>query len=112
MVPWVGLALIAAMVICAAAAGVVLGMSHGQIVDLWELQPAVILAIISAVSNIAFSSALAAGIAIRFWLYAARGTLLTQLHYIWDHGRGLGFISAFRAGSEARTVALMATIPI
>lgn len=56
------------MVICAAAAGVVLGMSQGKIVDSWELQPAVILAIISAVSNIAFNSALAAGIAVRFWL--------------------------------------------
>ncbi len=37
-------------------------------------------------------------------------TPFSQLHYIWDHGRSFSFIPAFRAGSVARTVALLAII--
>ncbi|KAM7211633.1 hypothetical protein V8F06_012986, partial [Rhypophila decipiens] len=110
IIPWTGLASLGAMVLCAIASAVVVGVANGRFADSWSIQPPVILAIIAAVSNIAFNSAMATGIAVRFWLYASRDANLSQLHYIWDHGRGFGFLSALRAGSEARTVAILATI--
>lgn len=110
IIPWTGLASLGAMVLCAIASATVVGVASGKIADSWSIQPAVILAILSAISNIAFNSAMATGIAVRFWLYASRDAHLSQLHYIWDHGRGFGFLSALRAGSEARTVAVLATI--
>ncbi|KAK1757199.1 hypothetical protein QBC47DRAFT_297707 [Echria macrotheca] len=108
--PWVGLLSLAALVVCAIIAAVVVGISHDDEVSSWSVAPAVLLAILSAASNIAFGSALATGIVVRFWRYAARGATPSQLHYIWDHGRGFGLFGALRAGSEARTVALMATL--
>ncbi|KAM7193109.1 hypothetical protein V8F33_007981 [Rhypophila sp. PSN 637] len=110
IIPWTGLASLGAMILCAIASAVVVGVANGRFADSWSIQPPVILAIIAAVSNIAFNSAMATGIAVRFWLYASRDANLSQLHYIWDHGRGFGFLSALRAGSEARTVAILATI--
>ena len=110
IIPWTGLASLVAMVLCAIASATVVGVAHGKIAESWSIQPAVILAIISAISNIAFNSAMATGIAVRFWLYASQDAHLAQLHYIWDHGRGFGFLSALRAGSEARAVAVLATI--
>jgi hypothetical protein len=89
---------------------IVVAVSRDQVVDSWPIQPAVWLSIFSTISNLAFSSALATGVAVRFWLCAESGSRLGQLHYIWDHGRSLGFFAAFRAGSEARKVTLIATI--
>ncbi|KAK3385970.1 hypothetical protein B0H63DRAFT_473922 [Podospora didyma] len=108
--PWLGISSILAIFACAASAAIIVGVSNDDVVEDWTIKPAVLLAILSAASNIAFSTALATGIAVRFWLYATRGTLLTQLHYIWDHGRGIGLIRALRAGSEARRVAIIATL--
>lgn len=110
IIPWTGLVSLAAMILCTIASASVVGVANGKFADSWSIQPSVILAIISAISNIAFNSAMATGIAVRFWLYASRDAHLSQLHYIWDHGRGFGFLSALRAGSEARTVAILATI--
>ncbi|KAM7204696.1 hypothetical protein V8F20_003480, partial [Naviculisporaceae sp. PSN 640] len=109
-IPWTGLASLGAMILCTIASACVVGVANGKFADSWSIQPSVILATIAAVSNIAFNSAMATGIAVRFWLYASRDAHLSQLHYIWDHGRGFGFLSALRAGSEARTVAILATI--
>lgn len=110
IIPWTGIASLLVMIFCAIAAAIVVGVSQGKYANTWSIQPSVALAIIFAVSNIAFNSAMATGIAVRFWLYASRDAHLSQLHYIWEHGRGFGFLSALRAGSEARTVAVLATI--
>ncbi|KXX81530.1 hypothetical protein MMYC01_202495 [Madurella mycetomatis] len=107
--PWLGIASLTTMLACTIASAIVVAVSHDKDVETWGIQPTVWLAIFSATSNIAFSSALATGIAVRFWLRAERGAEPSQLHYIWDHGRGFGFLSAFRAGSDARKVALLAT---
>ncbi|KAK0702779.1 hypothetical protein B0H67DRAFT_558390 [Lasiosphaeris hirsuta] len=93
--PWVGLGSLAGLILCALASAIVVAASHDDVVDTWAISPSVLLAIISAASNVAFGSALSTGI---------------TLHHIWDHGRGLGLFSALRAGSEARAVALMATM--
>ncbi|KAK0641870.1 hypothetical protein B0T16DRAFT_461894 [Cercophora newfieldiana] len=108
--PWPGIAAISGMVICLSASAVVIGVSHDDLVSSWGIQPAVLLAIFSASSNIVFNTALATGIAVRFWLCASRGAKLSQLHYIWDHGRVLGIGSALRAGPPARTVAVFALL--
>ncbi|KAK4231910.1 hypothetical protein QBC38DRAFT_450764 [Podospora fimiseda] len=108
--PWVDVFTLIAIVLCATASAIVVSVSHDKEVDTWKIKPAVWLAIFSAMSNIAFSSALATGIAVRFWLKASEGTTLSQLHYIWDHGRGLGFLPAVKAGSEARRVTLISVI--
>ena len=108
--PWVGIISLVTILVCAAASAILVTVSNDKAVETWAIPPAVWLAVVSAASNVAFSSALATGVAIRFWIHASRGTQLTQLHYIWDHGRGLGFARALRAGSEARKVTLLATL--
>ncbi|KAK4449835.1 hypothetical protein QBC34DRAFT_437891 [Podospora aff. communis PSN243] len=95
---------------CAAASGIVVAVSHNGLVSSWSIQPTVLLAIFSAISNIAFSAALAAGVAVRFWLSVSQGVDLAQLHYIWDRGRVLSLIGAIRSGPEARKVALLASL--
>ncbi|KAK4461707.1 hypothetical protein QBC42DRAFT_88899 [Cladorrhinum samala] len=108
--PWLDLIILVTIVLCATASAIVVSVSDDKEVDSWRIKPAVWLAIFSAMSNIAFSSALATGIAVRFWLQASNGTSLSQLHYIWDHGRGLGFLPAVKAGSEARRVTLISVL--
>ncbi|KAK0672203.1 hypothetical protein QBC41DRAFT_35469 [Cercophora samala] len=108
--PWLEIVALSAILICIICSTVVVTVSHDKEVTTWRISPAVWLAIFSAISNVAFSSALATGIAVRFWLRASDGTQLSQLHYIWDHGRGLGFWPAIKSGSEARKVALVCTI--
>jgi len=107
--PWSGLLSLAGMMACLASAAIIVAVSHNNTITSWRVQPAVLLAIFSGASSILFASALHTGVAVRFWLSASNGTPLTQLHYIWDHGRGFGLIPALRAGSKARTVALLAT---
>ncbi|KAK1753746.1 hypothetical protein QBC47DRAFT_430691 [Echria macrotheca] len=107
--PWSGLISLLGLALCLVGSGVVVGVSHNDAVESWYVQPAVLLAILSGASSFLFSTAMDTGVAVRFWLSAAKGTSLDELHYIWDHGRGLGLIPALRAGSRARTVAVLAT---
>ncbi|KAK0701295.1 hypothetical protein B0H67DRAFT_650522 [Lasiosphaeris hirsuta] len=109
-VPWLGIAAVVSLLGCAAASGILVAVSHNGLVSSWSIQPTVLLAIFSAISNIAFSAALATGVAIRFWLSVSRGVDLAQLHYIWDRGRVLSLVSAMRSGPEARNVALLASL--
>jgi len=109
---WPGVVSLVVIGLCAVASAIVVAVSNDTDVNTWRISPAVWLAIFSAGSNVAFGSALATGIAVRFWLHAseAGGGQLSQLHYVWDHGRGFSsFFSALRAGPTARTVAIMAT---
>ncbi|KAK3322708.1 hypothetical protein B0H66DRAFT_213213 [Apodospora peruviana] len=108
--PWLGITSILVIFLCAAGSAIIVAVSNDDVVEEWKIKPAVLLAVLSASSNVAFSTALATGVAVRFWLHATRGTLLTQLHHIWDHGRGIGLIHSLRAGSEARRVAIIATL--
>lgn len=107
--PWMGILSLAGMMTCVITSAIVVGVSHNKAVASWKIQPAVLLAVLSGTSSVLFACALEAGIAVRFWLGASSHTSLSQLHYIWDHGRGFGLIPALRAGSKARNVALLAT---
>ncbi|KAK3374786.1 hypothetical protein B0H63DRAFT_549063 [Podospora didyma] len=108
--PWLGITSLIGMVICMVASSIVVSVSHDEVADTWSIQPAVLLAVFSLASSIASSCALGAGIAVRFWLGASHGIQLSQLHYIWNHGRGFSLIPALRSGSKARTVALLASL--
>src|SRR4051812_34886050 len=88
-VPWLGIASLVSIFVSAISSAIIVAASHDKDVETWPIQPAVWLAIFSGISNVAYSSALATGIAVRFWLRAAQGTELSQLHYIWEHGQGL-----------------------
>ena len=107
--PWAGLISVAGMVASLISSALIVVASKDDAVSSWSVQPAVLLAIFSGISGLLFASALESGIAIQFWLHASEGTPISQLHYIWNHGRGLGLFGALRAGSKARTVALLAT---
>lgn len=107
--PWLGILTLIGMMACLVTSAIVVGVSHNNTVASWKIQPAVLLAILSGISGVLFACALEAGVAVRFWLGASSHTSLSQLHYIWDHGRGFGLIPALRAGSKARNVALLAT---
>ncbi|KAK4217517.1 hypothetical protein QBC37DRAFT_277208 [Rhypophila decipiens] len=108
-IPWPGILALAGMVACLISSGIVVGVSHNNPVASWTIQPAVLLAILSGTSTILSSAALETGVAVRFWLGAYNESPFSQLHYIWDHGRGLSLFPAIRAGSTARTVAILAT---
>jgi len=108
--PWPGIVAIIAMLACLIASGVVVGIANDSPVTSWGVRPAVLLAVFTATSNVVFNTALATGIAVRFWLCASRGVKLSQLHYIWDHGGVLSFSSAVRSGPPARTVVLLALL--
>jgi len=95
---------------CIAASIAIIMISDTKIVASWKVSPAVLLAILSSIMNLAFSTALTGGVAITWWLCISRhqGTNVSQLHYIWDRGEGIGFIPAVRARFDARRVALIA----
>ncbi|KAM7187654.1 hypothetical protein V8F33_011121 [Rhypophila sp. PSN 637] len=105
-VPWVVLVSLGCVIACAAAAVGIVMASNDRTVDSWAIQPAVLLAILSSIINLAVISALTPGLAVRFWLRAGRGTTLAQLHHIWN-ARGMGIFGAIRAGSESRKVAIV-----
>jgi hypothetical protein len=84
--PWFTMISILLMLACmGAAAGIIIG-SNGQIVGKWWIDPAVILAFLSAVWNYSLGIVLARSIAITWWRNALNGTKLESLHYIWDQG--------------------------
>jgi len=109
-IPWTGATSLFAVAACTASAATVVFVSDNQAPKTWKVEPSVLLAIFSAVSNLAFNSALAAGVAISFWLCADRGTTLSQLHYIWSRGKGFDLFPSIRVGSSARRVAIIATL--
>ena len=80
--------------------------SNDGLVASWTIQPAVFLTILSSILQVTLSGALASSIAIRFHLCASHGTILSQLHHIWDR-QGIRIFAALRSGSAARKVAVV-----
>src|SRR3954468_19533686 len=66
--PWPGITAVVGMALCLVASAVVIAVSHDDAVASWKVQPAVLLAVFSATSNTVFNTALATGIAVRFWV--------------------------------------------
>lgn len=109
MVPWIVFVSLGCILACASAAVGIVPASNNQTVDSWAIQPAVLLAIISSILDLAVISAMTPGLEVRFWLRAGKGTTLAQLHHIWN-AKGIGIFGAFQAGSESRRVAILSAI--
>ena len=106
--PWLALVSLLIVLICVGASASIIVVSNKRTVASWRVQPAVLLAILSSVSNFALGTAFSIGIVVTWWRSAVKGASLKQLHYIWDRGEGISFFSAFAAGGNARKVILAA----
>lgn len=89
---------------------VILVTSHDDLVGSWRIQPAVLLSVVSGVYSLALGGLFVAGLAVTWWRSISNGTTLKRLHLIYAGANPLHFFSAFRAGSDARKVALTAAI--
>ncbi|KAI9766206.1 MAG: hypothetical protein M1839_005008 [Geoglossum umbratile] len=92
-----------------ASAGIVIA-SDKQAVTSWKVQPAVLLAVLSSVLNIALTAAMSMSIAITWWRAVLRGTKLANLHHIWEHGTNLNPLPALCGDVNTRKVVLVAGI--
>jgi hypothetical protein len=92
------------------ASACIVTVSDKQTIASWKVQPTVLLAMLSSVTNFALSTVLSTSVAITWWRSAFHGTTLERLHYIWDRGEGYSFGPALKAGSDARRVALIAAV--
>jgi hypothetical protein len=79
-------------------------ISDNQTVASWTIQPAVLLAILAALSNVALGIAFSEAVVVTWWTSATNGASLEELHYIWDKGL-TNFWAALAAGPTAGKVA-------
>jgi hypothetical protein len=84
--PVLGIGALLLVSACLVGCIIILVMSNGQSVSAWKLQPNVMLAIFSAVSNSALAFALTEGITLSWWNRARRGSTLKDLHQRWKQG--------------------------
>jgi len=107
-VPWLAMVSLLIVLICVGASASIIVASDKRTVASWGVQPAVLLAILSSVSNFALGTAFSIGVVVTWWRSAVVGASLKDLHYIWDRGEGISFFSALAAGANARRVVLAA----
>jgi hypothetical protein len=100
------LALSSAVVIicCAVSSAIVLAVSDYQRVETWNVQPTVLLALLSSVSNTCLALTLTVGVAVCWWRQALHGTTAATLQYIWGRGMGADFFGALFAGFDVNKV--------
>ena len=89
--PLVGLVALLLACLQILASGAVLAGSDGDAVANWKLQPAVYLAVLTAISNEAVAFAAIQGTVVTFWLRALEGTTLGQLRRDWVSTNRTGF---------------------
>ena len=111
-IPWLALGSLLVVLVCLGASISVIVASDSQIVDSWKVQPAVLLSILTSVSNSALGIAFSSAVVVTWWTSAVDGASLAQLHYIWDRGEGMSFFSALAAGANARRVVLTASVVV
>jgi hypothetical protein len=87
--PFLGVGALLLVLICLIGCIIVLVMSNGEPVSAWNVQPTVLLALFSAVSNSALAFALTEGITLSWWNRARRGSTLEGLHQHWKQGTSL-----------------------
>ena len=108
--PWFAIILLLITLVCMGASAAIIIVSDKQAVASWMVQPAVLLAVLSSVLNFALAAAFSISVTITWWRSAEHGAPSAHLHYIWNRGAGLSFISAITAGVDARKVALAAAL--
>jgi hypothetical protein len=107
---WWAIVLTIIIVACIGASASIVIVSDTQAVTSWKVQPAVLLAVLSSVLNLALAAVLSMSVAITWWRAFLQGTKLANLHYIWEHGTGLNPIPALCRDVYARKVVLVAGI--
>jgi hypothetical protein len=83
---------------CLIASFIILKISHGDITNKWTFQPAVYLAVATAISNTALQCALSLAAPISWWYKALRGTTIKDLEIDWEAGQAFprAFIKSFK----------------
>ena len=109
-VPWTAICLLFLALACMGVCAAIIAISRGQEVSSWKVQPTVLLAVFSSISNFALDTALSTGIAITWWRSCRRVTTLGRLHYIAERGTGRSFFPALVAGFDSRMVALLVAL--
>jgi hypothetical protein len=102
-IPWLALASLLFVLACMGASVATIVISDHQTVASWTIQPAVLLAILAALSNVALGIAFSEAVVVTWWTSATNGASLEELHYIWDKGL-TNFFAAFVAGPTAGKV--------
>jgi hypothetical protein len=103
-IPWLALASLLFVLACMGASIATIVISDNQTVASWTIQPAVLLAILAALSNVALGIAFSEAVVVTWWTSATNGASLEELHYIWDKGL-TNFVAALAAGPTASKVA-------
>jgi hypothetical protein len=104
--PWNALASVVTILACVIVSILIISISDKQPVESWKFQPAVLLAVVSSIANVAYAAALYRGIATTWWRDALHGTNLKRLHYIWGYGYGGTFKFAPSLGMGAYKIGL------
>jgi len=107
--PWVGMASLILGLLCILFTALILYSAHGSRVDSWPsenraVQPAVLLAFISAATNVLLNYAMSEGCIIAWWSKALEGGDVNDLHRYWSYGTSLG--AAALSGRSFNKVAL------
>jgi hypothetical protein len=102
---WLAVVSLLAVLLCMGVSIAIIVISDDQTIASWIVQPAVQLAILAALSNVALAIAFSEAVVSTWWASAENGASLEELHYIWSRGEGLAFFSALAAGPGARKVA-------
>ncbi|MCJ1402974.1 hypothetical protein MMC11_006196 [Xylographa trunciseda] len=89
--PWQGISALFGVILCVVASALVLRSSNGTRIDLWPaenhtFQPAVFLALFSALANTLLRFALQEGCAITWWREVIKGKSIIDLHRYWFYG--------------------------
>ncbi|USW58217.1 hypothetical protein Slin15195_G115360 [Septoria linicola] len=121
--PWLGFGALTTVVVCLVACIIVLVVSDGRAqgdqswkqmrdngltADRWpkQIRPSVILSILNNVSNLAFSLAIANGVAIAWWRKAMKGATIKQLHKSWEFSHSIKDVAL--AGNAFNVISLAA----
>ena len=102
-IPYQGTLALLAVILCAAADGIILWKSDGQEVDTWFVSPSVLLAIFSATANLCLQYARSQGVIIAWWRKAICGGTLHDLNEYWEFGDSI--LAAGTAGRRINFVA-------
>src|SRR5579859_4634902 len=87
-IPWVAVLLVLLVVSCMGVFVGIIVISNDQTVASWKVQPIVLLAVLSSISDHALSTSLYISVAITWWRSTLCGTILACLNHIWAHGTG------------------------
>lgn len=87
--PWLAILSLFLTVACAICSVVVLVVSDGRQVEHWQVRPAVLLAILTAIGNASLQFALDEGVRVAWWRHALSPAPLKYLQQLWEHGTSL-----------------------